>query len=292
LRGFIRGLANVTSAVRIRAVDLDPSEEVEVLGAHLVREILTSDRLPAVGYRQSRRTAPRAASSRRAAQPFDLAGPLLIVGGAADLVEPLALGFSALTPAPILALVVAREPARDTATLWAAKRPDSTIHRASFSIRDAAAMNELIDDWEHEHAPMSAVILARGALDRPRATESALEHFDRVVGGQVAETLSLLNLPGVRSCPTIVLASRPVDPQGNGLLVDDVAGALNDTFAAWLADRGKRHALSIRIASTDPSEWPPLIWEELARESQTEPAVLFDATSHELEDPNAGSDEP
>jgi NAD(P)H-dependent flavin oxidoreductase YrpB (nitropropane dioxygenase family) len=291
LRGFVRGLGHASSPVRIRAVDFDASDDVEVLGAHLVREMLTYDRSPTVSYQLGRRLAPRITPSPRRTQLLEPNGPILIAGPSVESLETLAAAFSRSTSATVLALVLARDPRTDEAARWLASPAESRVHRGYAAANDAAAINEQIDDWEQEHASIATAIYARGSVDGPRESESALEHFDRVVNGQIEEALRVLNVAGVRSCPTIVLASGRPESQPDEVLIHDVTAALSDALAGWLAARGKRRALSVQIDSGDDADWPVLILEELAREVDLVNAVSFQTAPTSFVKPITGSDE-
>jgi NAD(P)-dependent dehydrogenase (short-subunit alcohol dehydrogenase family) len=85
ISGFTKCLALEWPSVRIRTVDLNPSEAVEALAAHIVDELWTDGQEPEVGYLGGRRVAPDVVSAPVQFNPnFDLPrdAVILATGGA------------------------------------------------------------------------------------------------------------------------------------------------------------------------------------------------------------------
>jgi NAD(P)-dependent dehydrogenase (short-subunit alcohol dehydrogenase family) len=93
--GLVKTLAREWPEVRVRVVDLDPSDPADALAARLAAEALTDDAWPEVGYRRGRRIRLRAVPSplERNDHGFQLSPgePVLVTGGARGITAAVAV---------------------------------------------------------------------------------------------------------------------------------------------------------------------------------------------------------
>jgi acyl transferase domain-containing protein/NAD(P)-dependent dehydrogenase (short-subunit alcohol dehydrogenase family) len=97
--GLVKTLAREWPEVRTRVVDFDPTDEVEVIAANLVQELLANDRRAEVGYLGRRRIALRAVGVEldTAVDPqveLTEGEPILITGGARGITASIALDLA------------------------------------------------------------------------------------------------------------------------------------------------------------------------------------------------------
>ena len=102
IAGLVKTLAREWPGVRARVVDFDPTDDLEVIAADLVREVLAADARPEVGYQGGRRLAirPRVAvlpaigpgAGRIELSPGD---PVILTGGARGITATVAADLAA-----------------------------------------------------------------------------------------------------------------------------------------------------------------------------------------------------
>jgi NAD(P)H-dependent flavin oxidoreductase YrpB (nitropropane dioxygenase family) len=267
LRGFIQGLTRASTKIRVRAVDLDPDQDVEVLAANLVHEVLTDDKSSAVGYRNGRRMTPgRVEAAPHVPQgdaASELAGPIVVAAGSSSLVEPLADELAGATRSTVLALVTSRNAEESRA-------PEHTVTPANFNdqhkmilSRDLAAIANALDEWRGVHGAPLGLIHVEQPLVPLDETETPLESFDRLVSARMEGILSILRAPAMSLLRWVAFVS--VVP-GEGFvpsLADEVSSALRETLAAWLASHIEGRVACLRLAASEHVPWTNMVVEEL-----------------------------